>query len=134
MDIPRINHSKISERAFWVGGDLNLPDINWTTLSIEGNSNPVLVNQKFLDCVNHCGFEQMVDFPTRHNATLDLFLTNRPTLVDKCSPVPGIADHDIVQIAASVSARRSKPVARKIFLWNKANMDVIRKDSEALTT
>jgi hypothetical protein len=47
-------------------------DIICASLSIEGDSNPVLVNQKVLDCVNHWRFGQMVDFPTRHNANLDL--------------------------------------------------------------
>ena len=99
----------------WVGGDLNLPDIDWKTQSIVGNSNSVFINQRFLDFVHRCGLEQKVDFPTRQVATLDLFLTNRPTLVDKYSAAPGITDRDIVQIAASVSATRNKPVARLIF-------------------
>jgi len=38
----------------------------------------------------------MVDFPTRYNNILDIFATNRPNLVNKCIPLPGISDHDIV--------------------------------------
>lgn len=72
--------------VFWVGGDLNLPDINWTTCTqtIDGNSNAVAINHRLLDCTQNCGLEQMVNFPTRQRATLDLFFTNRPSLVDKC--------------------------------------------------
>ena len=126
--------AKYRKAVMWVGGDLNLPDIDWKTQSIVGNSNPVFINQRFLDCVHHCGLEQKVDFPTRQAATLDLFLTNRPTLVDKCSAAPGIADHDMVQIAASVSAKRNKPVARKIFLWDKADMEAVRTSSREVAS
>ena len=114
--------AKYRKAVMWVGGDLNLPDIDWKTQSIVGNSNPVFINQRF------------VDFPTRQAATLDLFLTNRPTLVDKCSAAPGIADHDMVHIAASVSAKRNKPVARKIFLWDKADMEAVRTSSREVAS
>ncbi|KAK3087692.1 hypothetical protein FSP39_009244 [Pinctada imbricata] len=61
---------------------LNLPDINWSVLSIEGKSNLRAISQRFLDCVQSCGMEQKVDSPTKQNASLDLFFTNRPSLVD----------------------------------------------------
>ena len=48
---------------FWVGGDLNLPDINWTTQVIDGNSNAVAINHRLLDCTQNCGLEQMINFP-----------------------------------------------------------------------
>ncbi|KAK3084155.1 hypothetical protein FSP39_009144 [Pinctada imbricata] len=126
--------NRFRKAVFWVGGDLNLPDINWTVLSIEGNSNLRAINQRFLDCVQSCGMEQKVDFPTRQNASLDLFLTNRPSLVDKCTAAPGISDHDMVHITASASARKIKSVSRKIFLWNRANLGTMKSSCHKLTS
>jgi hypothetical protein len=61
---------------FWVGGDLYLPDINWSIQAMDGNSNAVAINHRLLDCTQNCGLEQMVNFPTRQRATLDLFFAN----------------------------------------------------------
>jgi hypothetical protein len=47
--------------------------------------------------VKDCLLEQIVNFSTRKNKTLDLFITNKPSLVSKCKPLPGLADHDIVR-------------------------------------
>lgn len=58
----------------------------------------------------------MVDFPTRQNSWLDIFLTNRPTLVDNFSSLPEIGDHDIVLVVSSVEASSGKPAKRKICL------------------
>ena len=63
----------------------------------------------------------MVKFPTRERNTLDVFITNRPSLIQKCKPVPGVSDHDIVFVESNISATRSKPPQRKIFLWKRAN-------------
>ena len=54
-------HKKV---IFWVWGDLNLPDINWTTQAIDGNSNAVAINHRLLDCTQNCGLEQMINFPS----------------------------------------------------------------------
>ena len=115
-------HTQHRNAVLWLGGDLNLPDINWETHAIEGNQNPNATNARFMDMVQNCGLQQIVNFPTRQKNCLDLFLTNRPTLVDKCSPLPGIGDHDIVSVVSSVEALRRKPVKRKIFLWKLADM------------
>ncbi|XP_063951801.1 uncharacterized protein LOC135153256 [Lytechinus pictus] len=114
--------------VLWLGGDLNLPDINWTTLAIDRNQYQNAVNMRFLDMLHNCGLEQIVDFPTRQNSFLDLFLTNRPTLVYKCSPLPGIGDHDIVSVVSSIKASRRKPVKRKICLWKQADLENLKKD------
>ena len=37
---------------------------------------------------------QLVEFPTRGDNILGLFLSNRPTLVNRIEPLPGISDHD----------------------------------------
>ena len=52
------------------------------------------INEHFLDTFSMLGLSQMVMFPTRLDNTLDVFLTNRPSLVNRCELVPGISDHD----------------------------------------
>jgi hypothetical protein len=76
----------------WLGGDLNLPDISWNSdsVTIAGHQNPVSLNNTFLELVQDNHLEQVVTFPTRHENTLDLFLTNRPSLVNICEPLPGL--------------------------------------------
>ena len=49
----------------WIGGDINLPDIDWNTNSISGNSTAMAINNLFLQCLEDCCLEQMVLFPTR---------------------------------------------------------------------
>ena len=119
---------KYKNAVIRLGGDLNLPDINWNTCSVDGNQNPAQINNKFLGAIQNCSLEQKVTCPTRKESTLDLFLTNRPSLVNRCTTLPGIGDHDIVFLESSVSAKRSKLVKRKIYLWKRADTDKLKKE------
>lgn len=111
--------------VIWLGGDFNLPDIDWKAITVKGHQYPETINRQFLDMLNRCGLQQEVTFPTRNSNILDLFLTNRPSLVSRCTCLPGIGDHDIVYIESDVTPRRNKPVRRKIFLWKRVkNMDM----------
>ena len=38
-------HSNYNKSTIWIAGDMNLPDINWVSSTIDGNSNPVGTNQ-----------------------------------------------------------------------------------------
>ena len=86
--------------VFWIGGDLNLPDIHWDSTSIQGNQVKSAINKRF----QNCSLEQMVTFATRHNNTLDIFLTNRPSLINRCLPIPGLSDHDAVFVESPAMA------------------------------
>lgn len=77
---------------------------------------------KFLDLIHDTicsNLEQIVSFPTRKDHVLDLFMTNRPSLVNRCEPLPGIVDHDIVYI--DITAKINKLTQRKINLWEKTD-------------
>ncbi len=65
-------------------------------------------------------------FPTHDENLLDLFMTNRPTLINRCEPLPGISDHDAIFVDSNVKDDRQKPVRRKIHLWTKADFDAVR--------
>ena len=68
------------------------------------------------------GCEQVVNFATKAVNTLDLFFTNRPSLVNKCLPLPGLSDHDIVLVDTNITPARQKPLKRVIYLWKKLNI------------
>ena len=46
----------------------------------------------------------MATFPTRKSNTLDIFVTNRPGLVNKCIPIPGVWDHKAVYVESTILA------------------------------
>ena len=107
---------------------MNLPDINWKHDSIQGNQVSIPINNRFLEMLQHCGLEQSIRFPTRQDKILDLFLTNRPSLILRSSPLPGISDHDIVLIEARPVAKRNKQIRRKISLWKRANLHKLKEE------
>ena len=109
-----------------VGGDFNLPDIDWTNMisSTGGryrNKNDILVN-----VVNSYGLEQMVKVPTRvteHASNiLDIIITNVPQLVNNLNTCLGISDHLAVIFQTQDVARQPK-VKRKIKQYNRANFE-----------
>ena len=101
--------------------------------TITGHSYPVSINQTYIDTFNHIGCEQIVDFPTRINNILDVFCTNRPSLIDRCIPIPGLIDHDIVLTDTNVLPTRQKPIKRKIFLWKRADKSSMSEDLKEFT-
>ena len=67
--------------------------------------------------------EQLVDFPTRKQNTLELLLTNNPSFVTSIEDTTGISDHDRIVIADIIChPRRNRPIKRTIHLWNRANI------------
>ena len=107
--------SQNKNNIFLVGGDFNLPDINWSDTSIEGSQYHLMVNQTILDMVVFNNLEQLVDFPTRKDKTLDLIFSSRPSYMVGCKPLPSIgnSDHDVILLDTSLHVRRPKPPKRK---------------------
>ena len=98
-----------SQSTIWIGGDANLPDIDSSNSSITGNNYSIPINTAFVNVVHDICAEQVVTFPTRLENTLDISITNRPTLVSKCTSIPGLSDHHIVLTDANVIPLRQKP-------------------------
>jgi intracellular septation protein A len=61
---------------FWIGGDFTLPDVNWSSLTVTSNQYSYAMTDTYLDILRNCNVEQIVDFPTRGNKTLDILLTS----------------------------------------------------------
>ena len=124
--------SKYKKAIFIIGGDFNIPDINWSTNSISSASHhyPHRVSQTFLDMAMDMCLEQIVDFPTRLQNTLDLVFTSHPSFKIRCKPLPPLglkSDHDIVLLDTAHQPQRLRLPRRKIYLWKKDNVQGIKQ-------
>ena len=102
LEIIKNNHPT---SAIWLSGDLNLPDINWEDGCVDGHQYSLNLNNSFLEFLNNNGLSQIVDFPTRGPNTLDIFVTNRPSLINSCESVGGISDHEVVLTKSLILAQ-----------------------------
>ena len=85
------------------------------------------MNESFIELIDNCNLEQIVDFPTRKSNILDLVLTNRPSYINRCIPVPGFGDHDTGILTDMICHQQlMKPVKRRVYNWNKANMEKLK--------
>ena len=90
-------HSGIDGKYVLLGGDFNLPDIDWEEGSVESNPQyTAAINWKMIDIANDFNLTQIVSEPTRQGNILDLLFTSHQYLVDKVYIVPGMSDYDAV--------------------------------------
>jgi hypothetical protein len=94
-----------SNPNIWVGGDFNLPKMDWDQQSPSSDCKYPTYYRKFIELVNDHSLQQMVNAPTTEKHVFDLFLTNNPTRVNRSNVIPGLSDHDIVQIDINVAPR-----------------------------
>ena len=113
----------------WVGGDFNLPDIDWSDVKLlPGNVNVNLSNS-LIDLMNDMALTQVVDHPTRKNSILDLFFTSNATLVNRFTTTPPLtvkADHDIVFVDLNTRPHLPKQSQNTRYLYNKADWEGMR--------
>jgi hypothetical protein len=67
--------SQYQSSYFIIGGDFNLPDIDWESSTVKGHQLPRRVNEEFISMQHDLALVQMVLFPTRGQNTLDLLFT-----------------------------------------------------------
>jgi len=70
----------------WIAGDL-ITKCGLGSLCVVNNAYPIDICETFMKFVLNHGFTQMVQFPTRGENILDIFLANRPYLVNHCDTV-----------------------------------------------
>ena len=56
-----------------------------------------------------------------------MIFSNRPSLFQSCTPIPGLSDHIAVLAITQVISPRQKPRKRKIFLWNRADKNLLKE-------
>ncbi len=121
---------KFPSDTFVIGGDFNLPDICWETLTIKGSQYTQKLNKKWLELVTDKSLrlKQWIQFPTRKDSTLDLIFTNRPNIKPECKPIrPGVGDHDVVSVVQPID----KPQIMKIINNNIERESPVEKISQS---
>jgi hypothetical protein len=111
-----------------LAGDFNAPDIDWDRCSV-GPSNKTKIYQEIIDLTQDQHLEQIQKEPTRENNILDLFFTNKPSLMKTSSVIPGISDHEMVVVDCDISPKLNKKKPRKIFKYKNADWDKIKESA-----
>ena len=68
---------------FYVGGDFNLPDVDWNTTLISGTSYPTKLNEAIIPMSDNLNLQQMVAFKTIGDNTLNLLFTTHPSFLER---------------------------------------------------
>ena len=75
--------------------------------------------------------EQAVNFPAREQNTVDLLITNRPSFINKCIPVPGFGDHASAILSDLIChPQATKPIRERFTIgnWKRANLEELRRN------
>ena len=105
-------YSSCNDPLLIIGGDFNLPGIDWVK-SILVSSRPYAFNSKrFIDYLLH-SLEQINLQPTRGTNMLELLITNSPETVHNVRCDMGISDHGQVVYAEFNYFPHVKPMARR---------------------
>ena len=119
----------------WLGGDFNLPDINWEDESVSQYASNSSVAHQLLNITRDFYLDQVVTKPTRVTETtasiLDLFFTSNQTLINKVEVIPGISDHEAVFIESSLRPMRVITPPRKVFQYRKADYEGMKQELKA---
>ncbi len=118
-----------SNSIIMIGGDFNCGFIDWETNTILPRPDHRAPHEKLLEMVADHDMTQHQIEPTRLGRTLDLFLTNKPGIVQSMHTLPGISDHDIPVADCDIKPSHNKKQPRKIYKYKKANWDQMRKDA-----
>jgi len=118
--------SRYSDLPIWIGGDINLPNIDWESLTTTDSTYPASLCEGFLNFMQDHGFSQIVNFPTRRNNILDIFVTNRPSLVTDCYPISGVSDHEAVNVKSLVQVNLQS-IKRRVHLWRRADLPTMKE-------
>ena len=121
-----------SHKNMIIGGDFNLPGIDWSKQQLKPQTQYVGLHQDFIEFTKSFGFSQLVDEPTRLHNTLDLLLTNIPERINHTKILPGISDHNIPFTELSLRTNRRKQATRKIYLYKQADWEGLNQHIQPL--
>ena len=129
------NVTRTTQGTIILGGDFNLPGVDWHTNTVKSYAQTPSLCALLLDIVQDNGLTQLVHEPTRKNNILDLVLTNNPTLFNNIKTMPPLstqADHDTVFIDLDIKPITAKQPPRNVPLLHKADWTKIREHTEHL--
>jgi len=111
-----------------LGGDFNLPDIDWYNGIVRTDSSHPQLHNFFLDLMADRGLEQLVDKPTFERNTLDLLLTNSPASVNRTEILPGMCRHHAILSEFALTPSKVKVKPRKILIHRRANLTKLKSE------
>jgi len=99
---------KYPDAILMLGGDFNLPGIDWQSMSHVPSRPKKAESELLLSTIQDFHMDQLNTEPTRGTSILELVLSSCPKLVTSCTTGPGISDHDhVVIVRASVRAKQN---------------------------
>ena len=105
-----------------LGGDFNLPGINWDEEQPNTGSTCLPLSRELIRIASDFSLSQINSTPTRGENILDLLFTSHPSLMKSTYVTPGISDHDILIMDTDLKAQTRKGKPRKIYLYQKGNI------------
>ena len=117
-----------------VGGDFNLPGVNWEEKRAPPRTPHKQQAKILLSATEDLNLHQMVHIPTRRQNTLDLLFTDHPDLVNNVYSAPGLSDHDTVVIEHQLKATINKKEPREVPLYHRANWPEVKERIEKFST
>ena len=117
-----------SNSVVWLGGDFNLPNIDWEHTAVKPGTQ-VGLGISLLDICSDMGLTQKNNQPTRKKHILDLYFTNSPTLVRHMEIIPGIGNHDsAIKVDSMIKPMVIQCKPRKIYQYRKEDMTALKSD------
>ena len=86
-----------------------------------------LPQQYLIEIMSEFNLTQVHDQPTREENLLDLVFTTNPSLIKSTANAPGISDHAMVVTDADIKPQYTFCKPRKLFKFEKANWQEIKK-------
>ena len=132
----RRNLDSDPDTDLFITGDFNFPMINWESMSVGGRSaDNTKSAQHLLEFMEQYFLEQMVNTPTRGRNILDLFLTNKVSLVGDVK-VEGtdLSDHNVINVGLTFHPThpqrrcRAKLEGFRALDWHNGDYDLLREE------
>ena len=121
LDLSLNNLSLNKNRNIVLAGDFNFPGYDWQLGQLKRSCINPSIHRHFISMMDDLGLQQMISEPTRGTNTLDLILTNNPSLVSNTTVVNGISDHDCCLADIMTLPDRNTQKPRIIPLHKKAD-------------
>lgn len=123
----------------WVGGDFNVPDINWEIPCRKPSLNcnyPAELTTELLTLLEDFSLTQLAlepnhNFQTRSVSVqniLNLLCVSNPSSFSALQTEPGISDHFKLVVEAEIRPIIQKNVRRKVYLWHKADENSLKSE------
>jgi hypothetical protein len=117
----------------FLGGDFNFPGWDWTTKTLKERCPYPDLHLRFGDILDDTALTQVVTEPTRGDNTLDLMITNNPSIITKNQVIPGISDHDIPLLEVDLNPVKLVQKPRSIPLYRKADWSALENHMRNIT-